>query len=493
MAEKPGYYTLLGLPKDATPDEIRRAYRQAARRLHPDANTEAGETELFIGIQEAYEVLADEIKRAAYDDSLPHEPEFNPPINLNLVYSRSTLPRLSEPQMIYVLVELIAQPDPDSILGAPLNVCLVLDCSTSMEGELLDTVKASAIELVRQLRPQDILSIVVFSDRAEILLPAGNRLERSVIETNIRMLQTSGGTEIYKGLEAGYNEVRRNRSSKHLNHIILITDGRTYGDEAQCMSLVDQASQEGVGISGLGIGDKWNDVFLDNLAKQTGGNSMYVSKPKAIRQFLKEKFIGLGQSFGENVVYDFDTGPGVQLRYAFRMQPETSPLDLKAPLHLGSVPRDVSLNILLEFMIKPVPPDVNSISIAKGRLILDIPSKISPKFTVRLNLDRPTSKDPDPFPPPQEIVQAMSRLTLYRMQERARQDVAEGKIKEATRRLQNIATHLLSQGNHELALAILSEADHIQQNLAFSEEGEKRIKYGTRGLLLPVVVKEKTE
>jgi Ca-activated chloride channel family protein len=79
------------------------------------------------------------------------------------------------------------------------------------------------------------------------------------------------------------------------------------------------------------------------------------------------------------------------------------------------------------------------------------------------------------------------------MQERARQDVAEGKFKEATRRLQNIATHLLSQGNHELALAILSEADHIQENLAFSEEGEKRIKYGTRGLLLPVVVKEKTE
>jgi Ca-activated chloride channel family protein len=93
--------------------------------------------------------------------------------------------------------------------------------------------------------------------------------------------------------------------------------------------------------------------------------------------------------------------------------------------------------------------------------------------------------------PPPTIVQAMSRLTLYRMQERARKDVGDGRIPEATRRLQNIATHLLAQGNRELARTVLAEANYLQQHQTFSEDGEKNLKYGTRNLLLPGNVEEK--
>jgi Ca-activated chloride channel family protein len=110
---------------------------------------------------------------------------------------------------------------------------------------------------------------------------------------------------------------------------------------------------------------------------------------------------------------------------------------------------------------------------------------------MRLDIARPTSNDPDPMSPPPSIVHAISQLTLYRMQERAREDVAKGKIKDATRRLQYLASNLLSQGQGELAGTVLREAATIQQNLAFSEDGEKRIKYGTRALLLPPSKEEK--
>jgi Ca-activated chloride channel family protein len=79
----------------------------------------------------------------------------------------------------------------------------------------------------------------------------------------------------------------------------------------------------------------------------------------------------------------------------------------------------------------------------------------------------------------------MSALTLYRIQERARLDVREGRYREATRRLQNIATHLLARGERDLAQTVLKEATHIQEQHSFSEDGDKRIKYGTRALLLP--------
>jgi Ca-activated chloride channel family protein len=156
-----------------------------------------------------------------------------------------------------------------------------------MKGERMDTVKTTAIELVRQLRPFDILSVVTFSDRAEVLLPAGRLPERSEAESRIQMIQTGGGTEIYRGLEAGFFEVRRNLSKSHISQLFLLTDGRTYGDEPACIKIAEQAGAAGVGISCLGIGDGWNDAFLDNLAARAGGNSVYVSTPR-YQVFLKQ-------------------------------------------------------------------------------------------------------------------------------------------------------------------------------------------------------------
>ncbi|MDH3731435.1 MAG: J domain-containing protein [Acidimicrobiia bacterium] len=59
------YYATLGVPRDAEPDDIKRAFRRLARETHPDANP--GEEARFREIAEAYEVLSDPARRAAYD------------------------------------------------------------------------------------------------------------------------------------------------------------------------------------------------------------------------------------------------------------------------------------------------------------------------------------------------------------------------------------------------------------------------------------------
>ncbi len=64
MANKPDYYKTLGVSKNATADEIKKAYRTLARENHPDAG---GDEEKFKDINEAYEVLSDEKKRQLYD------------------------------------------------------------------------------------------------------------------------------------------------------------------------------------------------------------------------------------------------------------------------------------------------------------------------------------------------------------------------------------------------------------------------------------------
>jgi curved DNA-binding protein len=61
------YYKIMGVARDASQDEIRRVYRRLARKFHPDVSKEANAEERFKEVQEAYEVLKDPEKRAAYD------------------------------------------------------------------------------------------------------------------------------------------------------------------------------------------------------------------------------------------------------------------------------------------------------------------------------------------------------------------------------------------------------------------------------------------
>lgn len=68
MADKRDYYDILGVSRDATPDQIKKAYRQLAKKFHPDVNKDDKDAaEKFKEVAEAYEILSDDQKRATYD------------------------------------------------------------------------------------------------------------------------------------------------------------------------------------------------------------------------------------------------------------------------------------------------------------------------------------------------------------------------------------------------------------------------------------------
>lgn len=80
------YYQVMGLARDASQDDIKRAYRKLARKYHPDVSKEANAEQQFKEVGEAYEVLRDPEKRAAYDRLGPNHQagqDFRPPPDWN--------------------------------------------------------------------------------------------------------------------------------------------------------------------------------------------------------------------------------------------------------------------------------------------------------------------------------------------------------------------------------------------------------------------------
>jgi Ca-activated chloride channel family protein len=480
------YYGVLGVSPEASLEDIKAAYRQAARRFHPDVNTNPGAVAQFRDIAEAYNILGTPSSRSDYDLTLTRVGLPPPFFGLRATPSKRVLRNLPEPQVLYVLTEII--PDMrfarDDTHISSLNLALIIDRSTSMKGPRLERVKQAAHRIIENMDSTDLLSVISFSDRAEVVFPATPVAERATLKAMSSTMQASGGTEIFQGLQAGVREVRRNLNPRYVNHVILLTDGQTYGDEDKCLALAEEVAKEGIGISTVGIGQEWNDVFLDDLASKTGGSSTYINSPSAIVPFLNKKVRSLGASFAERIAMSVAPDADVTLEYAFRLTPSPQPLPLNLQsIPLGSLEKNRPVSVILQLQM-PALPDPQFRTALRLDVSGDVMHADYRGYKINSDLSIEVSKKGSAENPPLAILDALGKLTLYRMQEKAQEAISEGNVREATRRLQNLATRLLESGQKQLAHAAIAEAHRVARTTMLSEEGQKTLKYGTRALLM---------
>ncbi len=487
-------YAILGIPPEATADDIREAYRLMARRFHPDANPNEGAALQFRDIVTAYDILSDPGERLRYDEArraLRSEPT---PFSLRVMPSKRVLSALAEPQVLYLLLEIVPPRQAAAVQRrtAPLNLTLVLDRSTSMRGQRLDKVKIAAHNIIEQLSAQDVISIVTFSDRAEVLIPATTVTDKTSLYASVSIMSAGGGTEIYHGLAAGIAECRRHLAPRMVNHVILLTDGRTFGDEERCLQLAREAAAEGIGISAMGIGEEWNDQFLDALAAATGGTSAYIQSPKAVLQFLDERVRSLGNAFAERLQLTVAPDADVVLESAFRLQPTSQPIDVSPqPIQLGTLEKSRPVTVLIQLQMPPS-AKTGFRTVARLDVTGDVLWSERQQHKVISDISVEIAHNPQPEEPPLAILDALGKLTLYRMQQKAEQALSDGRVQDASRQLENLATRLLAAGHEELAQKAIIEARRVSHTHALSQEGRKSLKFQTRQLLaLPMPESDK--
>jgi Ca-activated chloride channel family protein len=332
--------------------------------------------------------------------------------------------------------------------------------------------------------PQDILSLVTFSDRADLVLPGRGGIDKAAARSAIGTIQSGGGTELYQGLSLGLQEVQRWQTTNSQSHLILLTDGQTYGDEAECLEAATAASERNIPLTTMGVGSDWNDELLDEIARRShaANSAVYIDSNAKIADAFHKQIQKLGCTLVYNLSLSIHLGKKSAIKEVFQVSPSISRLHLVDDrIILGSLEQQEPKAVIFELLIEPQTPGTHRLLQAQVEGV--IPAIDRQPIRAQEALDATFVTEVGRRPPiPPDIVSAMGKLTLYKMQERAMDDIEQGRIEPAVSRLKTLATRLLDIGETELARAALLEAGRLAQTGSLSAEGRKKIRYGTKSL-----------
>jgi Mg-chelatase subunit ChlD len=136
--------------------------------------------------------------------------------------------------------------------------------------------QAAAREALRTLGPSDCFGLISFDaapQRVVALAPVG---DRTAAESAIAKVQAGGGTDIFSGLDAGFQDVRAAGPGPHRS-VLLVTDGQS--PQNGLKDLVLTMAAEGVTLSTIGLGSGIDERLLRALAEQGGGRAFRVHDP----------------------------------------------------------------------------------------------------------------------------------------------------------------------------------------------------------------------
>lgn len=364
--------------------------------------------------------------------------------------------------------------------NAPLNLCLILDQSGSMNGSPLKTVKQAATQIVDRLTPSDRMSVVAFDHHASILVPNQFVADATAIKNQIATLRARGGTAIDEGMKLGIEEAAKGKQGT-ISQMFLLTDGENeHGDNERCLKLAHVAADYTLTLSTLGFGDHWNQDVLEKIADAGGGSLSYIQRPEEAVDAFQSLFTRI-QSVGlTNAYLHLDLKPGVrlaELKPVAQVAPETIELPViqegtQALIRLGDLMVDAPRVVLTNLYISQMPEGINPIATVQIRY--DDPAQdrvglLSEAIDVKASGQGIYQPALDPH-----VQQHVLALAKYRQTQIAESKLQQGDRQGAVTMLQSAAKTALQMGDTNAATILQENATRLQSGEELSERDRKQ-------------------
>ncbi len=239
------------------------------------------------------------------------------PVRLNVDIDRGVLPAGSTERAV-VKIGLDCVKLPPRQERPPVNLALVIDRSGSMSGEKIAKAREAALELVRRLGPDDIISIIAYDSRVETLVPAQRVGRARGLEQAICGIEAGGNTALYGGVVRGSEEVRRNlavEDGRYVNRIILLSDGLANvgpSSPEELGRLGASLLREGVSVTTVGLGLGFNEDLMTRFAQRSDGNTWFVESSADLPRIFAAELGDVLRVVARRVVIEIDFPEGVR-------------------------------------------------------------------------------------------------------------------------------------------------------------------------------------
>ncbi len=409
-------------------------------------------------------------------------------INLTATLHRQAYQTMPTPQQAYLLLDAMPTAAAPGLGSQPLNFSLVLDRSGSMAGEKLRHLKDAAKLVVESLSSQDLLSIVIFDETADVVVPAASVQDREALKRQIDAIEERGGTKMSVGMQAGLGELQRGLSHDCVNRMLLLTDGRTWEDTDQCQQLADQCRAAGIPLSVLGFAEgDWDPAFLEDLAQRSGGDWIALDSPEKVSAVFENTVREMQGTAVTNASLTMRLVEGVQPRTVWRVTPMISRLGHREvaardiQIFLGDIQHVFGQSILAEVLLPSRQP--GAFRLIHADIIYDVPGSGFTQQRVEANIVVTYSDDvaqANQLNP--RVMNIVERVVAHKLQTQALDEAAAGDAQRATQRLRAAATRLLELGEMEMAQQAENQAQQLEQSGQMDQTAAQQMRYKTKKL-----------
>lgn len=388
-----------------------------------------------------------------------------------------------EDQLVYLVVDVTPRTPEEEAGALPLNLSLVLDQSGSMEIEQkIDHVRQAAQYIFAHVGPQDYTSVVVFSDAAEVLVPAARGGETSpTAKKKLDQLRADGTTFMSAGMRLGLQEVAKHLGPDTLNKILLLTDGETNfpNDEQTCLQVAQEGKTRGVDWPCVGVGEDWNEDLLDRISDK---NWKWIQSADEIIPFFEEQLKDLQATLIRQATVRIKPSANVALDGIWKARPQVIriPEGEAGAVTLTELRRDETQSVVVALNTRPA--RAGTFRIAQVEVLYALPHEpeqsISADVVVTYTDQEGLLAAINP-----EVMQLLERVFAAIQIEKGEEMITQGRAREGTQVLRRATQRLEEMGETELAADVEAVADQAARGqLQGDKTATKRLRAGTRRL-----------
>ncbi|RTE66679.1 VWA domain-containing protein [Amphritea opalescens] len=213
-------------------------------------------------------------------------------VNLNINLATPVM-EADQRHRAFIKVSLEGFKQQDQQARIPANVAIVLDKSGSMGGDKIQYAREAAIMAIKRLDERDIVSVVSYDSRVQVVVPATQVRDQQSIYHAIRDVHASGNTALFAGVSKGAHELRKFLSRNKVNRVILLSDGLANVGPQSASELGElgaSLAKEGISVTTIGLGLGYNEDLMTRLAGFSDGNHAFVENAADLASVFQYEF-----------------------------------------------------------------------------------------------------------------------------------------------------------------------------------------------------------